>query len=63
MNLMHQRTRRVGTSVIEVIFIAVVALSNNVATSVSLKWLNSPPGDALHQPIDTLAAYPPVAVL
>jgi hypothetical protein len=60
---MHQRTRRVGTSVIEVIFIAVVSPVQQRGDLRLAQVAQLSPGDALHQPIDTLAAYPPVAVL
>lgn len=56
---MHQRTRRVGT----VIFIAVVSPVQQRGDLRLAQVAPLSPGDALHQPIDTLAAYPPVAVL
>ena len=61
---MHQRTRRVGTSVIEVIFIAVVSPVQQRGDLRLAQVAQLSPGDALLQPIDTLlAAHPPVAVL
>jgi hypothetical protein len=60
---MHQRTRRVGASVVEVIYIAVVSPVQQRGDLRLAQVAQLSPRDALLQPIDTLAAYPPVAVL